>query len=231
MNPSRPMRFHWSLSQAGQPRRRSQATTAQTGLPPFEAQLALCRRAEECGIDSMLMAIGFARPDPMVLSAALAAETESIKFMVACRAGLVSPTMFVQQVNTLSAVSDGRVHVNMVAGHTPHELGYYGDFLDHDARYDRADEFLEICRRLWDDPGPVTYQGTYYKVDRAVLHTRFASPTAEAPEIFLGGSSERTADLAARHASCLWRLARRASLGRRRRGSWPPGRNWACSSR
>lgn len=218
MDPNRPMRFHWSLSQAGQPHRRSQATTVQPGLPSFEAQLALCRRAEECGIDSMLMAIGFARPDPMVLSAALAAHTESIKFMVACRAGLVSPTMFVQQVNSLSAVSNGRVHINMVVGHTPHELGYYGDFLDHDARYDRTDEFLEICRRLWDGPGPVTYQGRYYKVDGAVLHTPFVSLTAKAPEIFLGGNSGRAADLAARHASCLWRLAREPSRFREESG-------------
>src|SRR3954468_10458929 len=96
----RPMRFHWSLSQAGQPLRRALAVAAHTGLPPFEAQLALCRRAEAFGIDSMLMAIGYARPDPVVLSAALARRTDSIRFMVACRAGLISPVAFVQQINT-----------------------------------------------------------------------------------------------------------------------------------
>ena len=208
MGPNRRLTFHWSLSQAGQPLRRAQATVDQSGLIPFEAQLALCRRAEECGIDSMLMAIGFARPDPTILAASLAAETSSIKFMVACRAGIVSPTLFVQQVNTLSAVSGGRVHVNMVVGHTPQELGYYGDFLDHDSRYDRADEFLEICRRFWAGPGPVTFAGRYYRIEGGTLQTPFLSPTSDAPEIFLGGSSDRAADLAGRHASCLWRLAR-----------------------
>jgi alkanesulfonate monooxygenase len=208
MDIKRPMRFHWSLSQAGQKYRRALATTAQTGVAPFEAQLALCRRAEQCGIDSLLMAIGFARPDPLVLSAALAMHTESVKFMVACRAGLISPTLFVQQINTLSALSNGRVHINLVAGHTPHELGYYGDFLEHDARYDRAEEFLAICRRFWDNAGPVTFRGPYYQIENALVNTPFVSPTAAAPEIFLGGSSARAADLAARHASCLFRLAR-----------------------
>jgi len=206
-----PMRFHWSLSQAGQKYRRALAATAQTGLPPFEAQLALCRHAEQCGIDSLLIAIGFARPDPIVLSAALAMHTESAKFMVACRAGLVSLTLFVQQINTLSAVSNGRVHINLVAGHTPHELGYYGDFLEHDARYDRAEEFLAICRRFWNNAGPVTFRGRYYQIEGASLNPPFVSPTAAAPEIFLGGSSARAADLAARHASCLFLLAREPS--------------------
>jgi alkanesulfonate monooxygenase len=140
MKPSRALRFHWSLSQAGQMYRRAGSTTAMTGLPPIEAQLELCRQAEASGIESVLMAIGFTRPDPLVLSAVLGMQTDTLKFMVACRAGLVVPTLFVQQINTLSSLIGGRVHVNMVAGHTPHALGYYGDFLDHDAA--GASQFL-----------------------------------------------------------------------------------------
>jgi alkanesulfonate monooxygenase len=203
----KPLRFHWSLSQAGDPFRRAQSTLKQRGLLSLEAQLALCRRAEACGIESMLMAIGFSRPDPMLLSVALGLETEHIKFMVACRAGLLSPTTFVQQVNTVSALLQGRICLNMVCGHTPHELRYYGDFLPHDARYERTDEFLSICRAYWRREAEVNFHGTYYHIARGRLHTPFVSPERTAPEIFLGGNSAQAAALAARHASCLWRLA------------------------
>src|SRR6516225_3745697 len=130
----KPLRFHWSLSQAGNPFRRATQTDQMPGIPSFEAQLELCRFADEYGIDSVLMAIGFARPDPIVLSAALGRKTQRVKFMVACRPGLISPTSFVQQINTLSLLIDGRVHVNIVGGHTPRELQSYGDWLPREQR-------------------------------------------------------------------------------------------------
>ena len=102
-----PLRFHWSLSQAGNALRRGAERDRMPGVPDFAAQLELCRRAEEHGVDSMLMAVGYTRPDPLLLSLALGLETERIRFMVACRAGLLSPVAFVQQVNTASAVLGG----------------------------------------------------------------------------------------------------------------------------
>ena len=47
--------------------------------------------------------------------------TKRVTLMVTCRSGLLSPTLFVQQVNTLSALTNGRGSINMVAGHTPSE--------------------------------------------------------------------------------------------------------------
>ena len=114
------LRFHWSLSQAGDPLRRARSREQQSGVPALAHQIALCRAAEQCGIDSVLMAIGYSRPDPLVLSVALGAETARIRFMIACRSGLVSPTYFVQQINTASTLLPGRITVNMVCGHTPY---------------------------------------------------------------------------------------------------------------
>ena len=73
---NRPLRFHWSLSQAGDTYRGLQAKDDMTGLLSFDAQLDLCRCAEISGIDSVLMAIGYTRPDPLLLSVALGRETE-----------------------------------------------------------------------------------------------------------------------------------------------------------
>lgn len=186
--------------------RRAKHTSEQTGLPSFDEQINFCRRAEENGIDSLLMAFGFTRPDPVVLSAALSAYTNKIKFMIACRSGVISPTTFVQQINTVSALNGGRVCVNMVMGHSPHELRYYGDFLGHDERCERTDEFLTICRAFWERRGEVNFRGKYYQIDGGKLSTPFVSDERQSPEIFLGGNSHLTERLAVNHASCLWRF-------------------------
>ncbi len=203
---SRQLRFHWSLSQAGDTYRGLQAKDDMTGLLSFDAQLELCRCAEISGIDSMLMAIGYTRPDPMLLSVALGRETERLKFMVACRSGLLSPTFFVQQVNTLSTLIGGRVHINVVAGHTPAEQRAYGDPLAHDERFDRTAEFLAICNGLWRGDAPVNFSGRYYTIENARVRTPFVSPDAVRPEIYIGGNSGRAAALTAEHGDTLWRF-------------------------
>ena len=126
---ARALRFHWSLSAVGEKLRATQSRASQSALPQFGALVRFCRQAEEAGIDSLLTAFGFHRPDPLILATALAAQTERIRFMIAVRSGLMSPVAFVQQVNTLSALAGGRVSLNVVAGHTPDEQRGYGDFL------------------------------------------------------------------------------------------------------
>ena len=208
VDPGKALRFHWSLSQAGNPFRRSEPTEELSGRLPFEAQLQLCQCADEHGIDSLLMAIGFTRPDPILLSTCLGLKTRHVKFMVACRPGLISPAAFVQQINTLALCVGGRVHVNIVGGHTPRELQYYGDWLPRAERYARLDEFLAVCRAFWDADGhEVNFAGRYYQIGSGRLPTPFSTNGARRPEIYLGGNSEESAGLAIRHADCLWRFA------------------------
>jgi alkanesulfonate monooxygenase len=165
------------------------------------------------------MAFGFTRPDPLILSAAIGAATESIVFLVACRSGICSPTAFVQQVNTLSALTNGRVAINIVAGHSPHEQAYYGDFLAHDERYERTEEFLDVCAAFWRGDGPVDFAGKHYRIAGGRLNTGFVSPRRSAPEIYLGGNSEQAEKLAIKHASCLLRYPESPPEMRRR--AWP----------
>lgn len=201
------LRFHWSLSQVGDKFRRANATANMKGLFSLDTQIEFCRAAEESGIDSLLMAFGFTRPDPIALSVALGMATRKIKFMIACRPGVISPTAFVQQINTVSTTTNGRVHINIVTGHSPHELRYYGDFLAHDQRYERTDEFLSVCRAFWQRDGEVNFEGKYYQIQSGRLNTPFVSAERTAPEIFLGGNSELAEQLAIKHANCLWRFA------------------------
>ncbi len=202
----RPLRFHWSLSQAGDNRRTARDRSEMPGLLNLDAQLRVCRQAERYGIESMLMAIGFTRPDPTLLSVALGRQTESVKFMIACRSGLISPTYFVQQVNSASTLIDGRICLNMVCGHSPDELRYYGDFLNHDERYRRTDEFLSVCHGLWNSE-EVNFRGDFYRIEGGRIRTPFCSANGRrGPEIYIGGNSKAAAGLAVKHASCLWRF-------------------------
>jgi alkanesulfonate monooxygenase len=198
------LRFHWSMSSAGEKWRGANAREAQSGIPNLDAYLEFCRVAEDCHIESLLAAVGFHRPDPITLVAALGVLTSKIKFMVACRSGLSSPTSFVQQVNTISVLTRGRICLNIVGGHTPEEQRYFGDFLGHDERYQRTDEFLTICRSFWSSLREVNFHGRYFQIEKGKLNTPFLY--GEGPEIYVGGASPKAVELAVKHASCFWTL-------------------------
>jgi alkanesulfonate monooxygenase len=210
-----PLRFHWMLVKGGEQDQERTATSSRllgelpaTGLPDLEARVEFCRDAEASGIDSLLMPFGYAEPDPIPLAAALGLATRELRLIVAYRSGLMSPVTFVQQINTLGAMTGGRIALNIVAGHSPEEQRSYGDFLDHDERYRRTAEFLAICGALWDGSGPVSLAGSYYRVENARLNTPFdgESPGAR-PEIYVGGHSPLAREVALAHGSCWMRMA------------------------
>lgn len=187
--------FHWRLAQG-----------REACGPALDEQIEQCRAAEELGLDSLLVDFNLGKPDPMVLALPLALATRRIKLMVAHRPGLMSPALFVQQVNTFSALTGGRILLNLVAGHSPAEQRAYGDPLGHDERFRRMDEFLTVCRRFWAREGPVSFGGEHYRVEEGRLNTPFVSPESTAPRIFLGGGSRPAREVAARHASCWMRF-------------------------
>ena len=204
------LRFHWRMLMGGEESvvtRSTMNSRQESGLPDLDAQIRFCRTAEECGIDSLLTDFGFSKPDPILLAAALGLATDRIKFIVAYRSGLLCPTIFVQQLNTLSALINGRFSLNIVAGNSPEEQRYYGDYLSHDERYSRTEELLSICNALWKRVGPVTFAGRYYRLEGARLNTPFISSDRSSPEIFIGGSSVSAQRLAVKYGDCWMLLA------------------------
>lgn len=204
-----PLRFHWRLPLAGEEPGSGIVPppgTPAAALPDLAAHVRFCRLAEEHGIDSLLMACGYYMPDPVPLVAALGTATDRIRFMLAYRSGLLSPTVFVQQVNTISVLNGGRVSLNMVIGHSVDEQRCYGDFLTHDERYHRSDEFLAICKAFWRRDGEVDFEGRYFRIEKGRLNTPFLAADRSAPEIYLGGGSPLALEIAARHADCWLRL-------------------------
>ncbi len=209
------LRFHWMLPKGGEVGMKTAQETSRVlttkseskaALPDMEGWLRFSRCAEEVGIESVLMSFSRYEPDTLVIAAALGQATKKLKFIVAYRTGFMQPTTFVQQVNTLSGLIDGRVALNIVAGSSAVEQRGYGDYLDHDERYARADEFLEICRAFWRSKEAVAFEGKYFKVESGHLSTPFVAPDRGAPEIYISGHSEQAQWLAQRRGDCWLRL-------------------------
>ena len=150
---------------------------------------------DHLGFAGMLVPAGMFCEDPWLVSAALAQRTERVAFMVAFRPGLLSPTLAAQMAATGQRVTGNRLLLNVVVGGDPDEQLRYGDRVDHDGRYDRAAEFLDIVRRAWAGE-PFDFSGGYYTVQGATV-TRQPDPP---PPVFLGGSSAAARRVAARLA-------------------------------
>jgi alkanesulfonate monooxygenase len=166
-----------------------------------------CKHAEEAGIDSLLISFSSYEPDPILVSAALGQTTTKLGFIAAYRSGLMKPTTFVQQVNTVSAFMPGRLSINIVAGSSTAEQRGYGDYLAHDERYARAEEFLDVCHAFWRGDNEVDFEGNYYRVNQGKLHTPFVGRERRLPEIYISGHSPQAEQLARSKGTCLLRVA------------------------
>ncbi|MDQ4086154.1 MAG: LLM class flavin-dependent oxidoreductase [Actinomycetota bacterium] len=156
----------------------------------------VCVAAEQMGLVGALVPTGAWCEDAWVTTAMLVRSTRRLKFLVAVRPGLMSPTLAAQMAATFQWQSKGRLLVNVVTGGEAHEQRAYGDFLDKDARYARCEEFLAIVRRLWGDDAPVTFDGSHVRVEDSVLQRR----PKPVPPLYFGGSSPAAGPVAARHA-------------------------------
>lgn len=150
--------------------------------------------AEAVGFTGALLPVSSWCEDGWVVASALSQVTTTFRFLVAFRPGLVSPTVSAAQAATFQRVSGNRLLLNVVVGGEDIEQQRYGDYLDKDARYARADEFLSVVRGSWGGE-PFDFDGEYVKVTGA----EFVSGVPF-PGIYLGGSSEGALTVAARHA-------------------------------
>lgn len=180
--------------------------TSAAALPDMDGWVRFAREAEEVGIESVLLSFSYYEPDTIFIACAVGRATTKIKFIVAYRLGLMQPTTFVQQINTLSGVIGGRVSLNVVAGSSPEEQRGYGDFLAHDERYARAEEYLTICHSFWRQNREVNFDGKYCRVEKGKLLTPFLAPDRTIPEIYVSGHSEQAQRLALNQASSWLRL-------------------------
>jgi alkanesulfonate monooxygenase len=201
------LRFHWFLPTGGDGRNlaggvhglgiggNDPAASARPASLTYLSQLA--QAADSLGYEGVLTPTGAHCADSWVVTAALLAQTQRLKFLVALRPGLMEPALAAQMAATFQQLSGGRLLLNVVTGSSSAEQRGYGDRLDHDARYTRAEEFLQVVRRLWAGE-EFDHHGWFYELEGAQLR----EPPNLKPEIYLGGSSDAALHVAARQAEC-----------------------------
>ncbi len=193
--------FHWFLPTSGDSRNivggGHGADVVQRDRPVTTRYLRqIVTAAEELGFVGALTPTGLWCDDAWLSTASLLDSTDRLKFLVAFRPGLLSPTLAAQMATTFQNQSGGRLLLNVVTGGEPTEQKAFGDFLSKDERYARTDEFLAIVRKLWEHGDPFDYAGKHLRVEQA----RLVSVPDPTPSIYFGGSSAAAGPVAAAHS-------------------------------
>jgi len=166
----------------------------------------LARRSEEIGYDLTLIAElnlndikGADAPslDAWSTAAALAAVTRRLELMVAVRPTFHNPALLAKQAANIDHIGGGgRLSLNVVSSWWADEAKKYGvHFEQHDDRYARTSEWLEVVDRLWREDH-FTFDGQYYRVEDAVMQPK--PITKPRPVIYAGGESEAAKEMIAR---------------------------------
>ena len=172
-------RFDWFIPIDGDGDR---AGTLRAQRPPtFDYLRRVAQTAEDCGFYSMLIPTRFANglfsedaplAETWTTATALAAVTSRIRFLVAVRPGFIALGLFAQMAAAFHEMSGGRLDINIVPGGIQNDFERVGEVSSHATRYERAEEFIEACRALWQEPQPVRYQGDFYRPRGRLLRSR-----------------------------------------------------------
>ncbi len=173
------------------------------GMEPTWAYASrLARRAEELGYDLTLIAElnlndikGVEAPslDAWTTAAALAAITSKLELMVAVRPSFHNPALLAKQAANIDHISGGRLTLNVVSSWWADEASKYGiHFDEHDDRYARTGEWLDVLNGCWSQQN-FSYDGAYYKVADNVLAPKPLSQPR--PRLYAGGESETAKNL------------------------------------
>ncbi|MER8027142.1 LLM class flavin-dependent oxidoreductase [Glutamicibacter protophormiae] len=162
--------------------------------------------------------------DPFLLVSAMAAVTENLGFGVTAGTAYEHPYPFARRLATLDHLTNGRVGWNVVTGYLPSAARNMGqeDQMEHDERYNHADEYLEVVYKLlegsWEDDAvqadketgvytdpakvhSINHEGKYFKVPGIAITE---PSTQRTPVIYQAGTSPRGLKFAAQNAEAVF---------------------------
>ncbi|HCT80053.1 MAG TPA: alkanesulfonate monooxygenase [Micromonosporaceae bacterium] len=194
------LRLHWFMPLHGDGREVAKSADGSSASnirrePDLGYLSQVAQAIDRLGFVGALIPTGMFCEDPWLTSSALAAHTSNMHFMIALRPGSLPPMVAAQMSATFQRLSGGRLMLNIVTGGDADEQKRYGDWLDHDQRYDRTAEFLDVWSRAWEGK-PFDFEGQHFHI-KAGLLTR---PHPVRPLVLLGGSSAGAQRAAAAHA-------------------------------
>ena len=162
------------------------------------------RAHEDAGFDKVLVGYTAMAAEGFAVTGYAAAHTERLGFLIAHRPGFVAPTLAARAAATLDQLTGGRVSLHIITGGSDIDQARDGDWVDHDTRYRRTDEYLEIVRRVWTEEQPFDHAGEFYRVARAFSEVK----PVQRPHVplYFGGASPVAHQVGARHCDVfmLW---------------------------
>ena len=152
---------------------------------------------EESGFDAILIGHSSSSADGFLVAQHAAFHTDQIKILLAHRPGFSAPTQAARRIATLDNLIGGRLWVHIITGGVDADQRRDGDFLGHDERYRRTDEYLEVMRRVWTNDGPFDFDGEFYQVQKASSEVT----SAQSPHVplWFGGISDAAIPVGAKH--------------------------------
>lgn len=147
----------------------------------------VAQAADALGYFGVLIPTGRSCEDSWIVASALSQVTEHLRFLVAARPGLLSPTVVARMTATLDRISNGRLLINIVTGGDPQENAGDGWFLPHAERYEVTKEFVTVYKQLLAGH-TVNFNGKHIRIDDGRL--AYLPIQKPHPPLFFGGSSE-----------------------------------------
>ncbi|WP_088348228.1 MULTISPECIES: FMNH2-dependent alkanesulfonate monooxygenase [Rhodomicrobium] len=154
----------------------------------------IAQAADDLGYYGVLLPTGRSCEDSWVVASSLAPLTSQLRYLVAIRPGLLSPSVAARMTATLDRISDGRLLINVVTGGDPVENKGDGVFLPHDERYAVTHEFLTVYKALLAGE-TVNFTGKHIRIEDGRL--LFKPVQTPHPPLYFGGSSGAGMDVAA----------------------------------
>ena len=156
------------------------------------------RAHEDAGFDMVLTGYSSSTPDGFEVAGYASGVTERLGYLIAHRPGFVAPTLAARKAATLDQLTGGRVALHIISGGSDTEQRQDGDWLDHDGRYRRTAEYLDVMKRVWTETEPFDFEGDFYRVRGARSQVR----CRQQPHVplFFGGASEAAVEVGARWA-------------------------------
>src|SRR5262245_8678360 len=147
----------------------------------------IAQAADQLGYFGALLPTGRSCEDSWIVASAVAPFTERLRYLVAVRPGLQSPSVAARMTATLDRISNGRLLINVVTGGDPVENKGDGIFLAHDERYAVTHEFLQVYSALLAGE-TVNFNGRHIQIEDGRL--LFPPVQKPRPPLYFGGSSE-----------------------------------------
>ncbi|MHA4853618.1 dimethylsulfone monooxygenase SfnG [Rhodococcus sp. MSC1_016] len=163
----------------------------------YEYNKKLAQTAENNGFEYALSQVRYEasygaefQHESTSFSLALLLATERLKVIAAVHPGLWQPAVLAKLGATADHLSNGRFAVNVVSGWFKDEFTHLGEpWLEHDERYRRSAEFLQVLRKIWTED-EVDFRGDFYRIHDFTLKPKpLNTPERPNPELFQGGNS------------------------------------------